>query len=282
MSSLACPNCGAPATVPPGQSQAYCTFCSRSFDVAPPAPPVSPYGGAPASPYGAPQNPYGAQSPYGAPPSPYGGAVPPQFVMVPPGQSYGTSTAVVAAAGWAGFRLLMAIIPICIIALVSGITWFTSSRGGATRGGPSGFGGIGGGWTNGGTLVCGGNDEISATDITSSTGIVAGGNCHVTCVRCTIVAAVGVSAGGNSEVDLVDSHVTGTSGQGIVAGGNASVRLTGNSTLVGKVVNMGNGSVSAPPPVPTGPPAAVAPAPPAKPTSGPSHVVPVPVPSSHH
>ena len=262
MSSLACPNCGAPATVPPGQSSAYCTFCSRSFEIAPPEPPRSPYGGAPASPYG-------ASSPYGAPPSPYG--VPPQIVVVPPGQSYGLGAASVTAAGWMGFRVLMAIVPICIIALVSGITWWTSNSGGATRGGG---GGIGGGWSGGGNLVCGGNDQISASDITSTTGVVAGGNCHVTCVRCTIVAPIGVSAGGNAEVDLLDSHVTGTSGEGIVAAGNASVRLTGSSTLVGKVINSGNGSVTAPtpPPMPQ-PPAAP------KPTSGPSHAAPSPAPS---
>jgi hypothetical protein len=265
MSPTACPNCGAPATVAPGASSGMCTFCNRAFDLPRAQPPVSPYGGAPPPQYGAP-------SPFGAPPP-----QPPTFVVVPPGQSYNMAAATVTAASWAGFRLLMAIIPLFVVAMIGGITWFTSTQGGATRGSPMG---IGGGWTGGGNLVCGGNDEISASDISSTTGITAGGNCHVTCVRCTIVAPIGVSAGGNAEVDLLDSHVTGTSGEGIVAAGNASVRLTGNSTLVGKVINSGNGSVTAPVPPPTAPPP-VAP-PPAKPTSGPSHVVPVPVPSSHH
>jgi hypothetical protein len=193
------------------------------------------------------------------------------IVVVPPGGggSYDPTAAAISTAGWAGFRLVMALIPVIIIAMVGGITWFTSRGVGAT----ANLGGMGG-WTGMSPLVCGGNDEINASGVSSNTGITAGGNCHVTCTGCTISAPVGVSAGGNAQVDLVDCHITGTSGEAIVASGNAQVRMVGSgSTLSGTVVHSGNATIVAPTP----PAAAV---PPPKPTSGPSPAAPTHAPSS--
>jgi hypothetical protein len=256
MTPLSCPNCGAPAQAIPGQTTATCSYCKQSF-----------------------QLPEAQQPTWGAPPPPMAPPVVHQIVVVPPGESYETATAV--AAGWVGFRLVMALIPLVVIVLIGGVSWFSMRGAGRMTGiGPSSVGG----WGGSTPLVCGGNDQVSASAVSlavSGPGITATGNCHVQCSNCTINAGTGVVATGNADVELVDSHVTGSS-QGIVASGNASVHMLGSSTLSGRVVKTDNADVIAPQPA-GGAPAPTAPAAkPPLPTSSPSRVVPVHAPSSHH
>ncbi len=259
-----CPNCGGPAQIQPGQTAIPCAFCGRTFQV-PPSPP-----------------------PYAPPPPPGWGAPPqqqvPQIVIVAPGQSYATPVGN-AAASFVGMRLLFGLLPVGITLLVAGIIAWSSMRAVAGGGGLSL-----GGWNGSGPLLCGGNDsyEISGINANIASGPVinAGGNCHVTCRGCTLRSSVVVAAGGNAQIDLVDSHIEGTD-SAIVAGGNAQVRMTGSSTLVGRIVQGGNASIAAPPgatgtataTTPTTPTASKPPAPGV--TSSPSHVAPGPAPSKH-
>lgn len=267
MAAMKCPNCGGPAQVAPGQTTVACTFCGTSFSTAPPAPPLAPP--APPSPYGA--------SPYGPPPPAWGPPPQrpiPQIVVVAPGQSYQAPMA--AAASFVGMRLLFGLLPVVIILFVGGIIAFTSMR--ATRG--VGNLGLGlGGWNGSTPLLCGGNDEMQLSGITASfssgSALNVSGNCHVTCQGCTLRAPVVVAAGGNAQIDLVDCHLEGA--DAVVAGGNAQVRFAGNSTVVGKITQGGNASVTGAPTATAGSPAAAGTAPPRpKPTvtSGPSPAAP--------
>ncbi len=92
-----------------------------------------------------------------------------------------------------------------------------------------------------------------------------------------------VAAGGNAQIDLIDCHLEGA--DAIVAGGNAQVRIAGNTTVVGKITQGGNASVTGAPPTATPAAAAAAPAAPKpKPTvtSGPSPAAPSHGPSKPH
>ncbi len=203
-------------------------------------------------------------------------------MIVAPGESYGTPV-VNAAASFVGMRILFGLLPVAITLIVAGVIAFSSMRG------MTGGGGLSlGGWNGSGPLLCGGNDsyEISGINANLAGGPVinAGGNCHVTCQGCTLRSSVVIAAGGNAQIDLVDSHIEGTD-SAIVAGGNAQVRMTGSSTLVGRIVQGGNASITTPPgatatPTPTIP-AAAKPAAPVV-TSSPSHAAPGPAPSKHH
>jgi hypothetical protein len=198
-------------------------------------------------------------------------------VIVAPGQTYGESINTTSVGSFVGMRLLFGLLPVGITLIVAGIIAFSSMRGMA--GGAAGLGL--GGWNGTGPLLCGGNDSYVVSDISASQGagpiITAGGNCRVTCQRCTLKAAAVIAAGGNAQIDLVDTHVEGGD-SAIVAGGNAQVRMAGSSTLVGKFVTGGNASVT----VPAGATAATAAKPPQPAvTSGPSHAAPAPAPSKH-
>jgi hypothetical protein len=262
MSAMNCPNCGGPAQVGAGQANVTCTFCGHAFSVAAPAPP-------PASPFQAP--PPG----WGPPPPP-----PPQIIVVPPGME--TFTPMTTSSSFTGMRVAFGVLPVVIMLMVSGIIYSTTMR--ATGG--SGLGAFGG-WSSSSPLVCGGNDNIEASGINatfaSGSVISVGGNCHVTCRGCTLKAAVAVSAGGNAEVDLVDCHIEGTD-SAIIAGGNAQVRVTGDSTVVGKVEKGGNAGVLVPPTAAAPAMPAAAPKPASAPvtTSAPSPAAPSHAPSKHH
>lgn len=203
-------------------------------------------------------------------------------MIVAPGQGYGTPV-VNAAASFVGMRLLFGLLPVGITLIVAGIIAFSSMRGMAGGGGLSL-----GGWNGSGPLVCGGNDsfQISGINTNMAAGpiINAGGNCRVTCQGCTLKSSVVIAAGGNAQIDLVDSHIEG-SDSAIVAGGNAQVRMTGSSTLVGRIVQGGNASITAPPGATGAAAAASAPAASKPPTpvvtSSPSHAAPGPAPSRH-
>jgi hypothetical protein len=266
MSAMNCPNCGGPAQIQPGQTTIPCTFCGRTFQV-PPSPP----------PYAPPPSPYAAPPPAWGPPQqqPI-----PQIVIVAPGETYGTP--VTAAASFVGMRLLFGLLPVGITLIVAAVIAFSSMRGLAGGGGLSL-----GGWNGSGQLLCGGNDTVSVSGINTNMAagpiINAGGNCHVTCQGCTLRSSVVIAAAGNAQIDLIDSHIEG-SDSAIVAGGNAQVRMTGSSTLVGKVVQGGNASITAPPGASgnaAAPPPAAAKPPSPVVTSSPSHAAPGPAPSKH-
>jgi hypothetical protein len=253
MMSMSCPNCGAPGQAIPGQNLTHCTYCKQAFQTAPFEPPPQPA--------------------WGPPPPPMSPPPVQPILIVPPGETYAAASAV--AAGWVGFRLVMAIIPIVVIAMVGGILWF-SMRTAA----PAGFSGLSTSMGGANPVVCGSNDSVNVTGLSvsgSGPGITAGGNCHVQCVGCSINAVVGVVASGNADVQLVDSHVAG-SAQAIVASGNATVRMTGGSTLSGRVIKTDNATVVAPQsvtPPPTTPvavprPPATVPPTPTRPPPGPS------------
>jgi hypothetical protein len=231
-----------------GQTSTVCAFCHHPFQVAAPAPPPQVY--APPPP------PQWAQQPI------------PSIVIVPPGEFFESSvgTTAASAATFAGLRVLFALIPVLVIAGIGGATWFTAGRGM-----------FGGSWNGSAPLVCGGNDTITASDVSvsysSGSAINVGGNCHFKCTRCTLRAPVAVMAGGNAQVDLIDSHVEGSS-EGIMAGGNAQVRMLGNSTLVGDVTKGGNADVTAPPGARTAPAPGAPAIPIVPPRSSPSPAVP--------
>jgi hypothetical protein len=226
------------------------------------------------------------QAPYAAPPPAWGPPPQqpiPQIVIVAPGETYGTPMTATSAGSFVGMRIMFALLPVGITLIVAGIIAFTTMRGVAGGAGLSLRG-----WNGSGPLLCGGNDSYEITGVTANLAggpvINAGGNCHVTCQGCTLRSSVVIAAGGNAQVDLVDSHIEG-SDSAIVAGGNAQVRMTGSSTLVGRVVQGGNASVMAPPgatPTATATPTPTAAKPPAPGiTSSPSHAAPGPAPSKH-
>jgi hypothetical protein len=262
MGAMNCPNCGGPAQVPAGVATMNCTFCGTSFNVAPPAPPPSPYAAPPPA--------------WGPPPQQ---SQIPQIVIVAPGESYGTPMAT-AVGTFVGMRLLFGLLPVAITLLVAGIIAFSSMRGMAG-------GGLSlGGWNGSGPLTCGGNDSYQVSGISATiagSAINVGGNCHFTCQGCNLKASVVIAAGGNAQIDLVDTHIEGTD-SAIIAGGNAQVRMTGSSTIVGRVTQGGNASVILPPGASTGAGAAAAKPPTTGPavTSSPSHAAPSPAPSKRH
>lgn len=241
--SIACPNCGAPAQVMPGQGVGSCTFCGRSFQVDAPAPPPSPF------------------APPPPPPQPFG---PPPIIVVPPAGLYEPS--ITNTSSFVGLRLLLGIVPAVMALAIAGFVTFSVNR---STGAPSA---LGFGWNGSTPLVCGGNENITVNDVTASfsggSAINAGGNCHVNCVGCNLSAPVVIAAGGNAEITLVNSKVTGA--QAVVAGGNAQVKIVGNSTVTGQIVKGGNAEVvtpqsfAVPSPVPAPP----------TPTSAPSHAAP--------
>jgi hypothetical protein len=203
-------------------------------------------------------------------------------VVVAPGESY--QAPVAAAATFMGMRLLFGLLPVVITLFVAGIIAWTSMR---ATGGTSGLslGGLGG-WNGSTPLLCGGNDEMQLSGITASfssgSALNVSGNCHVVCQGCTLRAPLVVTAAGNAQIDLVDCQLEGA--DAVVAEGNAQVRIAGNSTVVGKITQGGNASVTG---APTATPAAAAAAPAApkpKPavTSGPSPAAPSHGPSKPH
>jgi hypothetical protein len=204
-------------------------------------------------------------------------------VVVAPGESY--QAPVAAAATFMGMRLLFGLLPVVITLFVAGIIAWTSMR---ATGGTSGLslGGLGG-WNGSTPLLCGGNDEMQLSGISASfsagSALNVSGNCHVVCNGCNLKAPVVVTAAGNAQIDLVDCHLEG--GDAIVAEGNAQVRIAGNSTVVGRITQGGNASVTGAPPAATpGAPTVPAAAPKPKPavTSGPSPAAPSHGPSKPH
>ena len=170
------------------------------------------------------------------------------IIVVAPGASTDVASTVARSAAWS--LASFAFVPILVLFIGGMATFMVRSHRASAISAGVGAGLTGGGWAGGTPLQCGGNDSIDASDVTvafsSGSAIDAGGNCHVTCTRCTIKAPVAISAGGNAEITLIDSHVEGSQ-TGVEAGGNAQVKFAGNSTLVGSVSKGGNAQVMAPP-----------------------------------
>jgi hypothetical protein len=201
MEALKCPQCGAPAQAAPGQWQTTCVYCKATISLG--APPAPAY----------------------APPPPQSI---PQIVVIGPGmrrRPQGSSAG-----------LLTALPGLVIAVVVAGIVWSSTRN-------ISGFGARD--WDGSTPLSCGGNDRVDADGVkasfSSSTVIVASGNCHVTCKACALRGAVGVNASGNAHVTLTGGSLDANS-LSVDASGNAHVELLG-TRVTGSVKKTQNASV---------------------------------------
>lgn len=213
---LACPNCGAPAQVQPGQTLVTCPYCQRSFELPAAAPPPQ---------------------------------IVERVVVVEPA-ALSPATAGVAPRRRASGCGLVAFVPLLGMAIAGYAVYHAVNPTAALPGAVSALVHP---WDGSSPLVCGGDQRIEAHDVraifATGTAIDAGGDCHVTCTHCTLQAPVAISAGGDAQIVLVDSRVEGST-QAIVAGGDATVKVTGESSVTGAVVKGGDAQVVVPPRAP--------------------------------
>jgi hypothetical protein len=170
---LACPQCGAPAHVAPGQSRYQCQYCQTTFDT----------GEAPAPP----------------PPQPFDI---PQIVIVPPAME----PVRVRTSSGPGCGILIGVLaPL----FVGGLIAFSTLR--QTGGLPGPLGPSWDGHTP--LLCGGNESfDVKSVQANLGEGplITAGGNCHVKCTDCKLHAKTGIVAGGNAEITIVNGSLEGS------------------------------------------------------------------------
>jgi hypothetical protein len=100
-------------------------------------------------------------------------------------------------------------------------------------------------WDGKTTLECSGNDDMTFEDkqvTLTGTVVIAGGNCHLKLVRCTITGDTAIEAGGNARVTVEGGAIIGHK-LSVDAGGNAHVEIR-NATLTGKTKRAGNARIN--------------------------------------
>jgi hypothetical protein len=224
MQPVKCPQCGAPANVPPGAPQYQCTYCKQVFatGMAPPPP----------APFGAGQH-----------------QRVPQIIVIGPGHHLPDDDAddhrhhhYHAAARSVG--TLIWIIGVLIVVLLAGggggVYWWLSGHSPAISSLV---------WDGKAPFECGGNDNIAVKGVTAElsagTAVTVNGNCHFTCTDCTIRAPIAIDADDNGVVMIVNGTIEGSELLA-QAGGNARVNVVGNVKASGAVKQSGNARVSAP------------------------------------
>jgi len=218
-----CPQCGAPATVQPGQATYECPYCKRTFQTA---------------------QMFGTPPPM-ANPMPQAPAFPPKqqqqhIVIVAPGGQYspGDSVPQPRSGGSSGWGVMIGI-AVLVLGVAGAIRFISHSASGGA--GAALFSGLM--WDGKDTLVCGGNDEITVTGVNANltgTAIEAGGNCHVKIIDSTIKAGTVVDAAGNADVSFQGGSIDGTTA--VDASGNAHVRFN-NTKVTGPKKKSGNAKV---------------------------------------
>jgi hypothetical protein len=225
MQPVKCPQCGAPANVPPGVPQFQCTYCQQVFatGMAPPPP----------APFGTGQHPQVQQ---------------PHIIVIGPGHHFHDdddddhhvrhTTNVASSVSWVIWLVVM--IAVVLAAGGGGAAYWFSGRSSAISSLV---------WDGKSPFECGGNDNISVKGVTAEfsagTAVTVNGNCHFTCTDCTIRAPIAVEAGGNGVVMIVNGTIEGTELLAQAAG-NARVNVAGNVKASGAVKQSGNARVSAP------------------------------------
>ncbi len=158
------------------------------------------------------------QQPYGMP---FGQQQQQQYEiprMVVPVGRYRSGTS----AAWVGVLIPLVIVCIVVVAVF----------------GRSLFGGLG--WDGTETFVCGGNDDITVSNVDANvkggTVISAGGNCTLHVKQCNLKGAVGIEADGNAHVYVEQGTLEATD-TAVDATGNAHVELHGTKMTGPKKAN---------------------------------------------
>jgi hypothetical protein len=237
---MACPQCGAPVQLPPGQPTYTCPYCHRQF--------VAPVQ------HQQPQQQQGQG---------------PTFIIVHGPGGYDdddddddddydydhhhhhvAAHVVASSVSW----ITWVIVSVVITVLAGGgaaFAWFSKHSSIASSLV----------WDGSGPFNCTGNDHVNVKGVTAQfnagTAITVGGNCQFTCTDCTIKAPTAIEAGGNGQVTIVNGSIIGTEVL-VDASANARVNISGNVTASGEVKKGGNSKVSAP--KSTAPAASAAPA----------------------
>jgi hypothetical protein len=167
LSTLACPECGAPAKIEPDASTYTCRFCDTTLAVERPAP----------------------EPPPAAAPRPAR-----TFDFKLPVTTPAAAPAKTGGNGWLGVVLLTVVLAAVGVGIAAVV-----SRG--TIGGSSLFS-----WSGKEPLVCSGNERITVDHVTASfpkgTVIDASGNCHVVCKDCALSGSTVIAARENADVHL--------------------------------------------------------------------------------
>ena len=100
-------------------------------------------------------------------------------------------------------------------------------------------------WDGKTTFECGGNDAVSLTGITATTGVKASGSCQLTLTGVNITAPVAIDASVNAHVTMTGGSIT-ASTNSVVASVNAKVNLVGTK-VTGKSKSSGNAKVTGAP-----------------------------------
>jgi hypothetical protein len=101
-------------------------------------------------------------------------------------------------------------------------------------------------WTGTGPLVCGANQHMTVSNVTSSQPqsqvVIASQNCQLTLTNVNITGMNAIVAYGNARVTITGGSITGL-GQSIVARDNATVIVAG-ANVVGPVIHLNNSTVA--------------------------------------